>query len=428
MKKVFLLILLMGLIFIQCGKKGDEGIVIRYWDTKHDREKSGSALHALIDKYDEEHPEITIKRQFIYSKKFDEKLATAILGGSPPDVVLLDRFITSAYADNDSILPLDEFIKRDGIKSSDYFKNCWKECVYDGKTWSIPHHTDIRVLFYRIDDFLEVGLDPKKPPKTWDELFEYAKKLTKTNEKGMFTRIGFVPDWGDAFIYMYAYANGGRFMRNGKITCNEPQIVEALTWMVKFNDYYGRENVLGAAEGHGAREMDPLIMGNSSMRISGDWKVALYKEYGPHVKIGIAFPPVPKGMPPCSWSGGWAFAIPNGSKHAEESWKLIKYLTEYQAQLTYATQAYRIPALKSAADNKFFKTNKFYKVFLKLMKYTKYRAVTPVAKYYWDEVIAAHDLAVLKKKTPKEALDDCAKKVQKFLDDHVKKKKKRQKK
>ncbi len=428
MKKMFLLIFLMGLIFIQCGKKGEEGIVIRYWDTHHNQEKTGRILHELIDKYDKEHPEITIKRQYIFRDNFDEKLATAIVGKSPPDVILLDRFVTSAYADKDSIIPLDEFIKKDGIKSTDYFKACWNEGVYDNKTWSIPHHTDIRVLYYRVDDFLEVGLDPNKPPKTWDQLFAYAKKLTKRDKNGFLSRIGFVPDWGNSYLHIYALANGGRFMRNGKITCNEPKIVEALTWMVNFNAWYGRENVLGAQQGFGERDMDPLIMGKLSMIIDGDWYLGILEEYGPHVKVKIAPPPVPKGMPPSSWSGGWAFAIPNGSKHAKESWKLIKYLTEYEAQITYATQAYRIPALKKAAQNKFFKTHKDYKVFLKMMKYTKYRPVTPIAQFYWDEVKAAMDYAVLKKKTPKQALDDAAKRTQKFLNEHIAKKAKKQQK
>src|SRR5262249_7579615 len=35
-------------------------------------------------------------------------------------------------------------------------------------------------LYFRKDHFLEAGLDPANPPKTWDEFYHAAKKLTET--------------------------------------------------------------------------------------------------------------------------------------------------------------------------------------------------------------------------------------------------------
>jgi multiple sugar transport system substrate-binding protein len=325
----------------------------------------------------------------------------------------MDRFVTASYAHAEGLMDLDNFIKRDGIKSSDYFPACWNECIYKGKIWSIPHHTDVRVLYYRTDDFKEAGLDPNKPPKTWDEAFEYAKKLT-VKKGNILERIGFVPDLGNTYLHMYAYGNGGRFMRNGKITCNEPAVVQALQYIVKVNDWYGRDNIMSAQGGFGQREMDPFIMGKLSMWIDGDWYLGILKRFGPHVKFKIAPPPVPKGKKPSTWSGGWALAIPNGSKNTNEAWELIKHLTSFESQISYATQAFRIPANKKAAQNKFFKTNKYYKVFLDMMKYTKYRPVTPISLYYWDKIREALGFSVDHKKSPKQALDDSAAEVKEY--------------
>jgi sn-glycerol 3-phosphate transport system substrate-binding protein len=40
------------------------------------------------------------------------------------------------------------------------------------------------MVYYNVDHFKEVGLNPNKPPKTFDELLEYAKKPTKYDASG----------------------------------------------------------------------------------------------------------------------------------------------------------------------------------------------------------------------------------------------------
>ena len=49
----------------------------------------------------------------------------------------------------------------------------------DGKMLSMPFNSSTPVLYYNIDAFKKAGLDPNKPPKTWPEVAEYARKLVK---------------------------------------------------------------------------------------------------------------------------------------------------------------------------------------------------------------------------------------------------------
>ena len=55
---------------------------------------------------------------------------------------------------------------------------------FDGKIYAIPFFQVAIALYYRKDFFLEAGLDPASPPKTWDELYEYALKLRKKDRFG----------------------------------------------------------------------------------------------------------------------------------------------------------------------------------------------------------------------------------------------------
>ena len=47
----------------------------------------------------------------------------------------------------------------------------------EGKMLSMPFNSSTPVLWYNKEAFKRAGLDPNKPPKTWPEVAEYAKKI-----------------------------------------------------------------------------------------------------------------------------------------------------------------------------------------------------------------------------------------------------------
>jgi sn-glycerol 3-phosphate transport system substrate-binding protein len=47
----------------------------------------------------------------------------------------------------------------------------------DGKMLSLPFNSSTPVVYWSKDAFKKAGLDPEKPPKTWPETFDAAKKL-----------------------------------------------------------------------------------------------------------------------------------------------------------------------------------------------------------------------------------------------------------
>lgn len=57
----------------------------------------------------------------------------------------------------------------------------------DGKMLSMPFNSSTAVMYYNKDAFRKAGLDPEKPPVTWPEFFEDAKKLKASGMEGGFT-------------------------------------------------------------------------------------------------------------------------------------------------------------------------------------------------------------------------------------------------
>ena len=56
-----------------------------------------------------------------------------------------------------------------------------------GEMLSMPFNSSTAVMYYNKDAFRAAGLDPEKPPVTWPEFFEVAKKLKASGMEGGFT-------------------------------------------------------------------------------------------------------------------------------------------------------------------------------------------------------------------------------------------------
>src|SRR5690606_26146924 len=114
-----------------------------------------------------------------------------------------------------------------------FYPHLWESVMYEDKPYAVPFNTDTRLLFYNKDAFKEAGLDPEKPPATWDELEEYAEKLD-IKDGDRYERVGFYPLWGSigAASWMTSADGGKGFIQDGELYINTPKKQEALQWLL----------------------------------------------------------------------------------------------------------------------------------------------------------------------------------------------------
>ncbi len=105
----------------------------------------------------------------------------------------------------------------------------------DKHVWSLPLSIAVNVLMYRKDLFAEAGLDPETPPKDWDELIDFARKISRPsrNQHGLMIDGGQYLSWG---AYSLLVGNGGRAMERGedgqwRATFNEPEVAESAAFL-----------------------------------------------------------------------------------------------------------------------------------------------------------------------------------------------------
>jgi len=105
-----------------------------------------------------------------------KKLPTLLASGDAPDVFMINNPEFPAFSNGGYLLDLGEKLDKEYFKQ--FFQGVLSMYVYDGKNMGIPFTTGANVLWYNKEIFEAAGLDPNKPPTTWDELKEYAKKCT----------------------------------------------------------------------------------------------------------------------------------------------------------------------------------------------------------------------------------------------------------
>ena len=377
-----------------------------------------------------------------------QKLMTSIAGRVPPDVVRQDRFTIGDWAARGAFRCLDDLIERDGIKAADFYPACWSEAVYRGKVYAIPYGTDDRALYWNKTLFQQAGLDPEKPPRTWRELQDYARRLT-VSRGGVYDRIGFIPNYGNSWLYLYSWQNGGEFMSTDgrRCTLDNPGTVGALEWMVGVYDMLGGAPAVAAfSQTFLGQELDPFFTGKVAMKIDGNWVLNSIARYAPRLDFGVAPAPIPEARLRgegrfrdetrfITWSGGFSLAIPKGTRHVEEAWAFIKWMTSVEGNIiaNRAQRAYNLSLRRPFVPNmsahipsdeavfRLFapgqeKFRKPLRTFLDLMRVSRFRPVTFVGQRLWDEQVRAFELAIYRKKSPQQALSDSRAVVQRELD------------
>ena len=459
---ILLAVIINTLLITGCMAKDAGKIKLVVWGLQSSEESKG--LDAAVAEYERRRPNVDVRILAMGAGGMNpQKLMTAIAGNVPPDIVHQDRFTIGDWASRDTFMPLDDLIARDlrqtgrmgqagrtpPIRQEEFYEACWAEACYEGKVYAIPFSTDDRALYYNKSLFREAGLDPDKPPRTWDELLTCSKKLTAYRKDGGFKRIGFIPNFGNSWLYLYSWQNGGEFMSPDGRTCtlDNKYSVEALEFMVRvYDELKGVDSINSFSSGFKSNELDPFLTGLVAMKIDGNWFLNGIARFGPDLDFGVAPAPVPRerlegrgrfaGEPKfITWSGGFSLAIPRGARNVDESWEFIKWMCSEEANRIScaAQQEYNLskgrPYVPSMTANRRVNETVFrefapgalkfrepLRLFLDLMQVSKYRPVTFVGQRLWDEHVRAFDLATHHKKTPQVAMADGARTVQKELD------------
>jgi multiple sugar transport system substrate-binding protein len=376
------------------------------------------STRGIIDNYNAQNT-LGVQVEFVYiaqtqGSQADEKLLTAVAGGTPPPLYYADRFTVPQFAHQEFFTEITELAEAAGVQEADYYPFAWAETVYKGGIYALSFDTDTRALWYNKDIMEEAGLDPEAPPTTLDELKAATEALTVRDNNGRITRYGFNPVYDQAWLYTWGFGFEGEFQdpESLRITFSHPNNIAAMEWLKGFVDEIGLEdinNMLAACQGTACNDAnDYFWTGQSAMTCSGNWKVAQAHRYKPDVNYGVVPMPGPNGPAPyASWAGGWSWAIPMGTEDVETAFDALSYFCGTEGQLKYNKDTFHIPTNIAASEDPFFREDPLHAVFMDLLPVSHTRPPIPLGSRLWDlQFQALRNEIPNGTKTPEQALVD----------------------
>ncbi|MDO8692514.1 MAG: ABC transporter substrate-binding protein [Sheuella sp.] len=326
----------------------------------------GGPITKTIDQYaadfNKENPDLNVTP--VYSGTYQEtivKVLTAHKAGKPPTAAILLSTDTFTLADEDAIVPIDNFVKTDADRAwmKSFFPAFMLNGQFANKTWGVPFQRSTVVMYWNKDLFKEAGLDPNTPPKNWAEIISMGQKLTKKDASGNVTQWGIqVPSSGFPYWLFQGFStqNDGILANSegNQVKYDDPRVVAALQYWVDLSKKYG-------IHPSGVVEWGTTPRDFMEKKVAMIWTTTgNLTNIRTNAKFDFGVAMLPEGKRRGSPTGGGNFFIFKKAAGPEQegAYKFAKWLTqpERAAQWSIDTgyvavspAAYETPALKKYA-------------------------------------------------------------------------------
>jgi multiple sugar transport system substrate-binding protein len=386
-----------------CGKGGSGKTTVVFWQFS-----PLATIQPILDRYRAENPGVDLQVEQLTWQSGREKIVAAIAAGRPPDLCELgSTFLPGLVADStlvdltDSIPDLRaELVGWDGVS-------------YRGRAFALPWMLGTRALFINEDLFRKAGLNPAKPPATWAELLDDARRITQRVPDAK----GFGMNSGEREILIkkfmpFAWGNGGDILDSTltRSVFHSPQNVEALKFYLSLKPY----SLLDRQEMH----EQAFAKGRLGIVISGPWLLRTLAKTAPdaHIRVGLMPRPAASRGKSASFAGAEVLGIFRGSKHRAEALRLARFLVQPRNSMPlYVATGNAFPAATSAAADSYFTTHPMDRLFLEQL----HTAVSPPLHPRWveiEEIVNAElEQAIYGTKTPEAALAEGDAKIAQVL-------------
>ncbi|MCD4784404.1 MAG: ABC transporter substrate-binding protein [Candidatus Eremiobacteraeota bacterium] len=371
-------------------------------------------INGIISEFEEKHPDVVVEWVDIPMNAMKQKLLASIAGGVPPDVVNLNSEFAQVLAQNYAIVNMDSAVSKKDREL--YFEGLWNAARFEGKNYAIPWYVTTRVVIYNREIFKKAGLDPDKPPSTWDEVGEYARIIKKkTGIYGYMPAIKFIEDLE---IRGIPVVNEKRT----KALFNSLEAVKLLRW---YTNMYKDEIIPAETLTEGYQgAVNRYQSGTLAMIIAGPTLLKRIQKDSPGVYKKTWVAPMPMGKGNVIPAATMNLAVPISSKKRKLAVEFALFVTNDKHQLQFCKLVPLLPSTKKAAEDEFFNEDtgkpiqdEARKISIKQL--FKARDLSLGLKHQSDlnrAIKEALESSFYGRKTPEEALNEAVKRWDEVLD------------
>ncbi len=396
------------------GRRRRKGMQLTFWHSMSIYQ--GDALERLVTEYNDSQDNMYVDLVFqgLYGE-MKTKLIQAVQSGNEPDIAQVAIEYLDIYIQGGNIEPITERISEED--RSDILSQFWSGVTRGREVYAFPFNLSVQVLYYNKDAFREIGLDPDKPPKTWDDVITYGIQLTKD-----FDNNGVVDQWGVLISLEGVFGFTPLIRQMGGEFLNQDR-TKAL-----FNSEAGvkvMELVQDLAHTHRIMPSNWTLFEGASAFLEG--KIVM----GPITCAGIKFAeenlPWDMGIAPLPYienksvllGGAGLVIFSRSSRRQKAAFDFISWLTQKENCIRWHKATGYLPLRKSAIEcyelQGFHRLNPNYRVPVDQLPYARPPDFTPYLPQI-DQIIryAIEDI-MINKKDPQIILDLAAEKTNEIL-------------
>ena len=358
----------------------DDAATVHFWALGHE----GEAVAQLVPAFEQAHPGIRVRVQQIPWSAAHEKLLTAFVGDSLPDVFQLGTTWIPELHALGALERLDAYVARSAtVVPGDHFAGVWDANAVDGARVAMPWYVDTRLLFYRSDLLGRAGV--AAAPRTWSEWRDAMQSVQRDLGEGR--RAIFVPlsEWEVPVVL--AFSNGAELLRDDDTFGNFES--DAFRGAFAFYlDLFARGFAARTGADATASVYRDFAEGWFCFYLSGPWNLG---EFAKRLPPGLAgawstapLPGVDAQHPGVSLAGGASLAIAASSPRKDAAWQLVEWLAEPAQQLAFHRASGDLPPGRSAWQDPLLANDARAQAFREQLEHV--RAVPKVPE--WERIAA----------------------------------------
>jgi multiple sugar transport system substrate-binding protein len=339
-------LLVLALFAPACGG-GGRGTQLVFWGLG----REGEVVQSLLPEFERANPGIRVEVQQIPFTAAHEKLLTAYVGRSTPDLTQLGNTWIPELVALDALEPLGARIARSTVKPVGFFPGIWATNEIAGEPYGVPWYVDTRVLFYRTDLLARAGA--ARPPRSWAEWREDMHRLVALAGPDHYGILLPIDEWAQPVVL--ALEAGADLLRDGGRYGDflEPRFRKAFAFYVSlFTERLAPP--LGNAQV--ANLYQQFADGYFAMVITGPWNLGEFRRrLPPGLQGEWGTAPMPAvdaaDYPGVSLAGGSSLVVFRASRHKDEAFRLIEFLSQPAQQLAFYRLTGDLPAHTAAWED-----------------------------------------------------------------------------
>lgn len=295
----------------------------------------------LIAKYEESHPGVTIEWKDYPYDAISQRLLTSTASGKSPDVVNLNTEFASQLGSKGALLNLADHLTAE--EAGSYFEGIYNSTVFDGKAYALPWYTGTEVLFMNKKLVEKAGLDPSNPPKTRDELIEWARQVhQKTGAAG----------YAQQLVSKLFPIDGISILNEDKTAAafNTP---EAEAMISQMRDLM-KEGVVLKEDADFTKQIQYFSGEQVAFQLSGPTFINFIKTSAPEVYKNTIAVQLPTGKANLRLSNSMDLVVPQKSKNPQQAVEFAAFVTNADNQTAFSKVANTLPSSKASITDPFF--------------------------------------------------------------------------